>query len=349
MSKVTQYFHKPVMVDEVINSLDLQPHGIYLDCTFGFGGYTTAILQSKLNCKVIGIDQDPNVIPIADSLLNQYPNNFIFEHGNFRNLKQIITNLHSKSKAFFDNTSQDNNYQSNQYSDIQNDEYALELNGIIFDLGVSSMQLDDESRGFSFSKDSYLDMRMSCSGVSASEWIQRAAEEEIADILYMYGDEHESRKIAKNIVLQRKLSPIDTTLKLANIVSNTLKHRQHNKIHPATKTFQAIRVHINKEFESLELALKQTLPCLKYNGKLVVVTFHSSEDKIVKKYIKANMRPKVSQSKYAYLREDMSSKVYKDGFDNIHKVLTPSRDEVLNNPRSRSAKLRYSTKIKYSV
>lgn len=310
--------HTPVMLSEVMQYLSPVAGGIYVDCTFGAGGYSKAILKNK-EVKLYAIDCDPDVKPYVKKLQKELDNNHLyFIEGNFGDIESLLN-----------------------ANDVK------EVTGIVIDLGVSSMQLDQASRGFSFAKNAKLDMRMNKQGYSAYDFINNADEEEIANIIYKYGDEHNSRRIASNICKERQKAPIETTIKLAEIVrSSFTKYR--GKIDLATKTFQAIRIFINNELENLKKALLASEKLLVKGGKLVVVSFHSLEDSIVKNFIKERAQKSSSKSRYSI---DIST-TNDDGIDSqvTFKILTkkaikPSKDEIRSNPRSRSARLRVAEKI----
>ncbi len=301
--------HRSVLLNEVIEYLSIKDGGRYLDCTFGAGGYTRAIL-SKSDCYVTALDQDPTVIRFANDLSLDYGDRFNFIQTNF---SQVASKLHGKN-----------------------------FDGVVLDLGISSMQVDQASRGFSFMQDGPLDMRMSVTGVSAAEFLETASEQEIADIIYKYGEEVQSRAIAKNIVCYRQTDRIDTTLKLAEIIRQS-KHYRPEKIDPATKTFQAIRIYINDELGALERFLANVEDLLVPGGRIVVVSFHSLEDSIVKNFFKECSVKKIAKSKYS---KELDSPLAGKWLRIItKKPLVPSRAEVQDNPRSRSAKLRVAEKI----
>jgi 16S rRNA (cytosine1402-N4)-methyltransferase len=292
------------MLKEVIESLSPKAGEIHLDCTFGAGGYAKAILEK--GAKLIAIDRDPTVTRFTENLASEYGKNFEFININF--------------------------------ADIEEDQ--LKVNGIVLDLGVSSMQLDTAERGFSFMRDGDLDMRMGNHGLSAKDFVNGAKEEELARVIYEYGDEPASRKIARSIVLARVEKPINTTFELANIVRRAIG-RPPGKIDLATKTFQAIRIYVNGELDALERFLEKSSSILLEGGRIVVVTFHSLEDRIVKQYFTKNTAKKVARSKYSKLPEDTGAT-----YQLLHKKpLVPSDGEVRINPRSRSAKLRAAIKI----
>jgi len=301
--------HSPVLLDEVLEYIDPQDRKHYLDCTFGAGGYTKAILK-KADCFVTALDRDPTTLVFANEIQEEFVGRFEFVQTNFASAKDKL-----EGKQF---------------------------DGIVLDLGISSMQVDSAERGFSFMRDGDLDMRMGLDGISASEFIENASEEEIANVIYKYGEEVQSRHIAKAIVEARKESPIDTTFKLADIVRSSMHYRK-GKIDPSTKTFQAIRIHINKELESLERFLESLKDMLKAGGRILVVSFHSLEDSIVKSFFKEYSAKKVARSKYAKDVADYDD----DKWLKIitKKPVTPSRSEVLRNPRSRSSRLRVAEKM----
>ena len=298
--------HFPVMLPEVLEALLPADGKVYVDATFGNGGYTEALLKAA-DCKVIALDRDPNVISRAQELKAKYGNRFEFRAGQFGSFAELVNE---------------------------------NIDGAVFDIGVSSMQLDNAERGFSFSKDAPLDMRMSCAGLSAADIVNNASEQELADIIYKYGEEKKSRQIAAKIVKTRALQPIETTKQLAELIC-TVIHKTPNAIHPATRTFQALRIAVNNELTELENGLKGATARLNPNGRLVVVTFHSLEDRIVKNFFKENSGPNVHVSKYAKELPEPDENVI---FAQISKVISASEEEIELNARSRSAKLRWGQK-----
>jgi 16S rRNA (cytosine1402-N4)-methyltransferase len=300
--------HIPVMLNEVKEILSPREGGLYLDCTFGFGGYTKMMLEAP-NSNVVAIDRDPNVQAHANKLMDNYPDRMRFVLSDF----------------------------AGSFTQLG----GLKFDGIVMDLGASSMQFDSGERGFSFTYDGPLDMRMSTEGMSATDFINSADEEEIANVIYQYGDETYSRRIAKKIVEQRKLSPITNTARLANIVRTSIGYRK-GKIDSATKTFQAIRIYINDELGQLERFLDSVKDILAPNGVIITVSFHSLEDRIIKNFFKDNSAKLVSRSKYAPKENIDPTKWLKII---TKKPLSPSREELRVNPRSRSAKLRAGQKI----
>lgn len=297
--------HIPVMLSEVLEALKPSDGNIYVDATFGNGGYSEAILKSA-NCKIIALDRDPNVQTRAEELKNIYGNRFEFRAGKFGDFSSLVSEG---------------------------------IDGAVFDIGVSSMQLDQAERGFSFAKDAPLDMRMSCVGISAADIVNSYAENDLADLIYKYGDEKKSRQIAAKIIQYRQNKKIESTLELANIVYSVI-HKRPNTIDPATRTFQALRIAVNNELDELENGLYGALQKLKNNGRLVVVSFHSLEDRIVKTFFKNNAQKKQHVSRYAIQDSNETS----FPLSSFSKVLTPSDDEIFHNPRSRSAKLRFAIK-----
>ena len=296
--------HYPVMLNEVLENLDVSDNKIYVDATFGNGGYSEAILN-KANCKVIALDRDDTVLPRVEELKKQYGNRFEFKSGCFGNFADLI----------------DEN-----------------IDGAVFDIGVSSMQLDQSERGFSFAKDAPLDMRMSQTGVSAKDLVNSLSEEKLADILYNYGEEKKSRQIAKKIVEARRVKPIETTLELANIIYQINKRSFNQNIDPATRSFQALRIAVNDELNELSKGLLGATSKLNKGGRLVVVDFHSLEDRIVKTFMKTNSDKKQHVSRY---RKDENSN--SDAlFSFASKAIVPTAQELELNSRSRSAKLRYA-------
>lgn len=296
--------HIPVMLKEVLQYLNPQNGETYVDATFGNGGYTKAILEAT-SCKVIALDRDPNVIVRANEFKNMYGDRFDFRSGKFGDFLDLVPE---------------------------------KINGAVFDIGVSSMQLDNADRGFSFSKQADLDMRMSCEGTSAKDIVNSLSEKELADMIYNYGEERKSRQIAQKIVEYRRKKKIETTTELAEIIY-TVIHRKAGEIDPATRTFQALRIAVNDELGELERGLAGATNRLLTKGRLVVVDFHSLEDRIVKNYMKENGGRKVKISKYApELTEDNSL------FCEVSKAIVPTADECQNNPRARSAKLRFAVR-----
>ena len=294
--------HIPVMLQEVLTALKPQKGEIYVDATFGNGGYTKAILENA-DCKVIALDRDPTVKIRVNEFKNMYGDRFEFRAGQFGDFADLVPE---------------------------------KINGAVFDIGVSSMQLDEAERGFSFSKEGALDMRMSQDGISAKDIVNSYDEEALADLIYQYGEERKSRQIAKRIAEYRQNKKIETTTELAEIIYSVI-HKKFGEIDPATRTFQALRIAVNDELGELSRGLSGAANRLQKNGRLVVVDFHSLEDRIVKNFFKENGGKRIRVSKYApELVQDEHL------FAEVSKVIMPTAEECGKNPRARSAKLRYA-------
>jgi 16S rRNA (cytosine1402-N4)-methyltransferase len=294
--------HLPVLVDEVVAALAPHEGGHYVDATFGAGGYSRAILD-KADCRVTGIDRDPDALAEAAPLLARYAGRLSLKQSTFGALDQII---------------------------------ADKVDGIAFDLGVSSMQLDRAPRGFSFRFDGPLDMRMSRHGPSAADLVNSADEEELARIIYVYGEERFSRRIAREIVRVRKDARIETTLQLANLIRYVIPVRPVD-IDPATRTFQALRIAVNDELGELTRGLAAAEKLLQPGGRLAVVTFHSLEDRAVKSFLRAHSGGEGAPSRHAPANSGASA----PSFELLtRRPVTPGVEECQRNPRARSAKLR---------
>lgn len=290
------------MLQEVLTALKPQKGEVYVDATFGNGGYTKAILETA-DCKVIALDRDPTVKIRVNEFKNMYGDRFEFRAGQFGDFADLVPE---------------------------------KINGAVFDIGVSSMQLDEAERGFSFSKEGALDMRMSQDGISAKDIVNSYDEEALADLIYQYGEERKSRQIAKRIAEYRQNKKIETTTELAEIIYSVI-HKKFGEIDPATRTFQALRIAVNDELGELSRGLSGAANRLQKNGRLVVVDFHSLEDRIVKNFFKENGGKRIRVSKYApELVQDEHL------FAEVSKVIMPTAEECGKNPRSRSAKLRYA-------
>lgn len=304
--------HLPVLLNEVLEYMNPQPGECYIDGTFGAGGYSRALLQAA-ECKVYGIDRDPNVQATAEGLAEAFAGRFGFIPGNFGDMDRLA-----------------------EARGIEG------VNGIVLDIGVSSMQLDQAERGFSFMADGPLDMRMSQQGRDAAWLVNEADEKELADILYRYGDEHKSRRIAKKIVEQRAIEPITRTGRLASIIRSAAGKRS-GKIDTATKSFQAIRIWVNDELGELERALVAAEKLLLPGGRLVVVSFHSLEDSIVKSFLHEKSGINENSSRHLIMPVEQhtppSFTLLKRG------VVKPTEQETDANPRARSSRLRAAVKI----
>lgn len=298
--------HKPVMLSEMIDWLNPVDKATYVDGTFGAGGYSRAIL-SAADCRVFAIDRDPSTKVFAETLEHEFPGRFVWLCGNFADMCSLVA-MHG----------------------------VTSVNGVVLDLGVSSMQLDRADRGFSFRHDGPLDMRMGDSGMSAADVIASADEKELADILYYYGEEKAARHIAKVIVAARAETPITRTSQLAEIIRAAVGGK-HSKTDPATKSFQALRIHINQEFDSIENGLKAAESILAPKGRLVVVTFHSLEDRLVKRYYHSRCGRLGEHSRHVPERHAEDAPHF---FLPKPEKRTPSDAEIAENPRARSATMR---------
>lgn len=302
--------HKPVMLAEMLDWLEPKDKGVYIDGTFGAGGYSRAIL-SAADCHVYAIDRDPSTKQFAERLEREFPGRFVWLLGNFADMCSLVS-MHGVSS----------------------------VDGIVLDLGVSSMQIDQANRGFSFKNDGPLDMRMSSEGPSAADVINQADEAELADIFYYYGEEKASRAIARAIVTARKETPITRTHQLAEIVRSVVGGK-HQKSDPATRSFQGLRIHINQEFEALESGLKAAESLLAPGGKLVVVTFHSLEDRLVKRYYHSRCGRLGEESRHVPRHTET---VLPHFFLPKPEKRIASDVETAENPRSRSATMRMMIK-----
>ena len=306
--------HLPVMLGEVLDMLSPQDGETYVDGTFGAGGYSRAILNHA-DCSLISIDRDPSAAQTGRDMEGEYKGRFTFVPGCFGDMDVLL-------------------------SDKKGD-----IDGVVLDIGVSSMQIDQDTRGFSFKKDGPLDMRMSQDGMSAADFINGADEKTIADVIFNYGEERHSRKIAKKIVEKRAEKPFERTSELAALVADCVPKNFKSKTDPATKTFQALRIHINDELGELERGLKAATHLLKPGGRLVVVTFHSLEDGIVKRFLKDNSAPLRSVNKYAKEPENKDDYTRYAYSVETKRPLDVSSQEAKDNPRARSAKLRCAIRM----
>lgn len=305
MSAVLQ--HQPVMLREVIGALEPKDGGVYVDGTFGRGGYSRALLNAA-NMRVIGIDRDPDAVKAGEQLAAEFKPRFTILHGPFGAMDILLVSAHEKK-----------------------------VDGIALDLGVSSPQFDEAARGFSFAKDGPLDMRMSLSGPTAADMVNTMDEKELADIIYLYGEERHSRRIAKRIVEARQTGAIMRTAELADIIRRSMP-RSKDGIDPATRTFQALRIHVNDELGELQRGLAAAESLLKPAGRLAVVSFHSLEDRIVKEFLRRRSATTVSLSRHMpAANDDAPSPTFKLL---SRKAIAPTEEEIRANPRARSAKLR---------
>lgn len=298
--------HKPVLLREVLEALAPRDGEIMVDGTFGAGGYSRAILDSA-NCELYGIDRDPTAVATGKKLEAEYDGRFHMVEGCFGDMDRLIPTAG-----------------------------AEQVDGIVLDIGVSSMQLDQADRGFSFREDGPLDMRMSMSGPTAADFVNTAEEEDIANVIYRYGEERASRKVARKIIEMRAEEPFTTTSQLARAVRSVVR-KSKDGIDPATRTFQALRIYVNDELGELERAMEAAETLLKPGGRLVVVTFHSLEDRQVKTFMKERSGDPNKMSR----RLPGEPEVAIPTFTTItRKAVTGQKDEIRANPRARSAKLR---------
>ncbi len=291
--------HVPVMTAEAMRHLRPERGGVFVDCTVGLGGHSRAMLEAGAT-RVIGVDRDADALAQARAILAPWSGKVDLVHSDYREIDAVLDGLN----------------------------VAL-VDGALADLGISSMQIDEPGRGFTFQRDEPLDMRMDRSaGDTAADFIAGADERELADTIYAYGEERFSRRIARAIVAARREGPIDTTLRLAAIVRRAIPSRGYQRIDPATRTFQALRIRVNRELEGLDAFLGALAKRLKVGARLVVITFHSLEDRIVKHTFRALEKS-----------ADAALKVL------TKKPVIPGEDEIAANPRARSAKLRAAERL----
>lgn len=304
--------HDTVLLEEAVAALVTDSNGYYVDCTFGRGGHSRKILQQLDDAgRLLAIDKDPEAIRVARSELGDDAR-FDVKHGSFADLGELVRQAGLTGQ----------------------------VSGILMDLGVSSPQLDEAQRGFSFTQDGPLDMRMNPQqGQSAAEWLASASEQEIADVIYRYGEERFSRRMARAVVEYRKTTPIDSTLQLAEIIKQANPAWEKHK-HPATRAFQAIRIHINQELDDLQHVLQQSLEVLRTGGRLVVISFHSLEDRMVKQFIAEQVRGDDFPAGVPVQYADLNPRMRKVG-----KAVKAGAGEVAGNPRARSAIMRVAEKL----
>jgi len=306
--------HISVLLEESISALNLKEDSIVVDCTLGYGGHSSYILQRIKRGKLFAFDQDSEAIRHSTSRLSAIGTNFTIIKSNFVNLQEKLAGLG-----------------------------ITKVDSILFDLGVSSPQLDEKERGFSYHEDARLDMRMNRENkLSAYEVVNNYSQEELADIFYKYGEDKFSRNIAKKIVEYREQKPIETTLELVEIIKSAVPMKFRKDKHPARQIFQAIRIEVNHELDVLEPALEQALSLIKVGGRVAVITFHSLEDRIVKKYF--NEKCKIDDRVKGL--PEIPEEFQKEFKLVINKAILPSKEELINNPRARSAKLRVIERVK---
>ena len=297
-----EFVHKSVLFDESRKALNLDNTKIIVDGTAGGGGHSGEI--AKYAKQLIAVDQDPDAISVLNKRLGGR-DNVIIVNDNFSNIKSIIKNL-----------------------DVE------QIDGLLLDLGVSSYQLDNGERGFSFHKDAPLDMRMSKSGLSAKDVVNNYSEQELADIIFKYGEEKFSRRIAANIVKARAENPIETTFELVDIIKASMPQKAMRESHPARRTFQAIRIEVNGELDVLKKALDDAFDCLNHGGRIAIITFHSLEDRIVKEKFNDWTRGCICPKEFPVCVCGNKPK------GKALKPISPSKQELEINPRARSSRLR---------
>lgn len=294
--------HIPVLLDDVITALAIRPGETHVDGTYGAGGYSRAMAAAGAH--VIAIDRDPDAIAEGRERIAREGQDIRLVEGPFSAMASLVEQAG-----------------------------AAQVDGVVLDIGVSSMQLDRAERGFSFQADGPLDMRMAQEGMTAAEFVNTAEEEDIADVLYRYGEEPRSRRVARAIVAAR---PITRTAELAGVIRRALGHKPHDKKDPATRAFQAIRIHLNGELDELERGLEAAEAILAPGGRLAVVTFHSLEDRIVKQFLRRRSGGEAAGSRHRPLVQPTQTAA----FAKPAKAVRPSEAEIRRNPRARSATLR---------
>ena len=296
--------HIPVLLDEVIEALDPKPGDVLIDATFGAGGYSRALLER--GAQVHAFDRDPDAIAAGAAMVREFDDRLVLHPHRFSEMVDVMASAG-----------------------------VAHVDGVVMDIGVSSMQLDQAERGFAFSADGPLDMRMSQAGESAADFLNTADEARIADVIYQYGEERQSRRVARAIVAAR---PLETTGELAHVVRKALGYKPHEKKDPATRTFQAIRIHVNGELDELSQGLSAAERMLCEGGRLAVVSFHSLEDRIVKRFLReASSTPSASRHVPLAAQDDPV-------FSPVSKAIKPSEAEIARNPRSRSSVLRHAVR-----
>ncbi|MBC8050076.1 MAG: 16S rRNA (cytosine(1402)-N(4))-methyltransferase RsmH [Chitinophagales bacterium] len=303
--------HTPVLLPEMLSALQPKDGGRYIDCTFGAGGYTRALLEAA-DCHVLALDRDPNAIAAGQDLIQHFGDRLTLVEGRFGELGDI-----AEARGFYP------------------------ADGVVFDLGVSSMQLDEAERGFSFMRDGPLDMRMSAQGVSAADVVNAFEQDAIANILYQFGEERRSRAIARTIVAARAEKPFERTSELAALCLRVLGQKPGDK-NPATRTFQALRLYVNDELGEVTRGLEAAESILQSGGRLVMVTFHSLDDRIAKQFLHDRAGRIAAPSRHAPAAEKQAAPTFRLL---TRKPVEPSEAEIAANPRARSAKLRAAEKL----
>ncbi len=316
--------HVPVLRAESLQALNLREGGIYVDGTFGAGGHARGILAVP-DTRLVAIDRDPQAVALAEELASEFPGRVHVHHGRFSEMEQALTESG----------------------------FGAQVDGVMLDIGVSSMQLDDAGRGFSFMHDGPLDMRMEQSGTTAADVVNTLSEEELADILFSYGEERKARPLARAIVKARKTALFSKTSDLVRVVETVLGRKRPRRAHPATRTFQALRIYVNRELEELVEGLAAAERILKPGGRLVVITFHSLEDRIVKRFLArrtgraAQVRPLPGMA-LPHMTEFAREEPEPSFRDMARGGIVPTEEEVSANPRARSARLRVGERTQAS-
>lgn len=306
--------HLSVLFEESLHALNIKPDGFYIDCTFGRGGHSKGLLDQLGDAgRLLAFDRDLAAINSVYADEMRKDARFSLHHGCFSDLEQVVSQMGWLGK----------------------------VDGVLMDLGVSSPQLDDSARGFSFMRDGPLDMRMDDSaGLSAAEWLQQVDEKDLVKVLFEYGEERFARRIAQAIVERRDENPLKTTLDLAKLIETVVPKREKHK-HPATRSFQAIRIEINNELEEIKTGLQQAVNVLAPGGRLSVISFHSLEDRIVKRFIRNESGRKVNPGRLPVKEIDIEQGVLRK----LGKAVKAGRVEVQQNPRARSAVLRVAERV----
>ena len=312
-----EHLHIPVLKHEMVAAVAAKAGEVVVDGTFGAGGYTRAILAAEPAARVIAFDRDPNVKLLADALAREFPGHFLFMPARFSAMVDMLAaaGIHA-------------------------------VDAIVLDIGVSSMQFDEDMRGFSFQREAPLDMRMSGEGLSAADIVNTYSEAELVRILRDYGEERDARRITRAIIAARETQKITTTTQLADIIRGAVRGAGKMKIHPATRSFQALRIEVNQELAELDAALVAAEQLLKPGGRLVVVTFHSLEDRIVKKFMQERSQTAAVTHRHspAALLANEKTTIANAFVMTPTKAIAPTPQEVSLNPRARSAKLRCATR-----
>ena len=309
-----EFHHVSVLLNEVIEGLNIKENGIYVDGTLGGAGHSLEIVKRLKDGKLIGIDQDLDALEKASKVLEPYQEKINLVHSNYENIQQVLDDIN-----------------------------IPKVDGILLDLGVSSYQLDENTRGFSYNKDAPLDMRMdSTSEFSAWDVVNKYPKEELEGIIFKYGEERWAKRIAEFIVNEREIKPINSTLELVSVIKKAIpKKARMEGHHPAKKTFQAIRIEVNRELEVLECSIENMVNLLNSGGRLAIITFHSLEDRIVKDKYKELYKDCICPPNLPQCICDKKREIEII----TRKPIVPSIDEIESNPRSRSAKLRIAEKL----